>query len=425
MYEKQRSQNVLCSILIKPAGPDCNLSCTYCFYRGKAQLFLESDIHRMDDRVLEGTIRQMMGLSPPQLSLGWQGGEPTLMGLGFFERAIELQKRFGSKKRVSNSLQTNGLLIDAKWAHFLAKYNFLVGLSIDGPAHVNDRYRTTRDGAGTWRRIADTSKRLLDAGVLVNALTVVTEHSAKFAEEIYASLKAMGITFHQYIPCVEPPPFESSITKPFAVSPESYGAFLSKIFDLWYADIKDGVPTIVVRYFDALLRQYMGDTPSDCTLLDTCGVYLVVEHNGDVFPCDFFVKETHRLGNLLSTPLSSLFASADMKAFGHNKQALPAPCLQCQWLALCRGGCPKDRPRSEHGSQTSYFCESFRCFLEYADDRLRTLAARIKRDALKERQAAVVEAVRRKDLHIGRNSPCPCGSGKKYKKCCLINHASD
>ena len=403
---------VLNALLIKPAGPDCNLACGYCFYLEKKTLFPETTAHRMNDAVLEATVRQMCTAGASHLSFGWQGGEPTLMGLPFFERAVHFQTLYGAGRTVGNSLQTNGLLLDAKWARFLSKYNFLVGISLDGPQHVHDRYRTDRAGGGTWARVTDVARRLMEQGVSVNALSVVTDYAARFPQEIYSFLKESGLTYQQFIPSA-PDGVGGGNDDP-SVSAEAFGKFLVAVFDLWRGDFREGMPTVSNRFFESLLNRMLGAVSSDCTLLDTCGVYLTVEHNGDVFPCDFYVSNEHRLGNVLTDTLRDLFQSDTVRRFGAAKAALPEACRQCEHLDLCKGACPKERP--DGGAAPSRLCEAYRIFFAHARPHLQQMAAAIRRQSEKRERAA---EIRRAHPHTGRNEPCPCGSGKKFKACCL------
>ncbi len=405
----------LTSILVKPAGPDCNMDCGYCFYSGKSELYPGSATHRMTDTVLEEMMRQFMNQPSPDLSLGWQGGEPTLMGLSFFERAVELEEKYGEDKTVGNGLQTNGILLDHEWATFLKKYNFLVGLSIDGPQHVHDCYRHMRSGAGTWSRISETARMLLDEGVSVNALTVVSDYSVRFPDEIYDHHHEAGLDYMQFIPCVETDPQNPQKAAPFSVSARDYGTFLCRIYDRWRQDFIDDIPQTSVRFFESLLFSYAGFTPPDCTLGETCGTYLVVEHNGDVYSCDFFVEPAWHLGNIMEASLTSLFTSDQQKEFGLRKVSLPETCLSCPWLAQCHGGCPKDRQRDPRDRGINHFCEAFKIFFQHADADLRALTDKWREKTEKERE-------RRKRVALAgtvkRNDPCPCGSGLKYKKCC-------
>ena len=412
-------EQTLTSILVKPAGPDCMLDCGYCFYSGRKAIYPEAGPHRMSEAVLEKMLREFLAQpasDPPlQLSVGWQGGEPTLMGLPFFEKAVALEKRYGGGKTVGNGLQTNGLLLDRKWARFFREYRFLIGLSIDGPEHVHDRYRRLPNGEGTWARVSAAARILLGEGVPVNALTVVNDYSVNYPDEIYDHHRELGLDFIQFIPCVETDPADPRRAAPFSVTAEAYGAFLCRIYDRWRADFRNGSPVTSVRFFESLLFGYAGFTPPDCTLHETCGTYLVVEHNGDVYPCDFFVEPQWLLGNLMTDSLAGLFSSDRQKEFGIRKAELPASCAACPWISPCRAGCPKDRLRDPRDGGTSHFCNAYRTFFEHADADLKELAAgwRRKNDEEEARRVRAEAAGR-----VGRNEPCPCGSGLKFKKCC-------
>jgi uncharacterized protein len=408
------------SVLVKPAGPDCNMACRYCFYLEKERLFPEEEVHRMSKAVLEATIRQVMTRGGANVSFGWQGGEPTLMGTDFFERAVELEKKYGcSGQTVGNGLQTNGLLIDRQWCRLLREARFLVGLSLDGPAHVHDHYRLSRGGQPTWQRVTEALKRMLDSGVEVNALTVLNDYSARFPQEIYGFLKESGLKHMQFIPCVEPDPNDPERVAPFSVSPEQFGTFLCEVFDRWLDDFRDGQPTTFVRWFDSIFATYVGSRPPECTLLPECGNYVVVEHNGDVFACDFFVEDDWRLGNVLDEDLLAMLNSPQQARFGRRKAQLPRACQACRWLTHCRGGCPKERWAHPSGERQSYLCDSYKMFFSHADDQLRKLAD----SWLSQHEQAAAVAPRPvipalSEGKVRRNQPCPCGSGEKYKHCC-------
>jgi len=362
-------------ILVKPAGPDCNMACGYCFYSGKCELFKQAETHRMNRDVLEEMIRQLMIQSGGEVSIGWQGGEPTLMGREFFEEAVMLEKRYGRGKVVGNGLQTNGILVDRAWARFFREYSFLVGLSIDGPEHVHDHYRQTRRGKGSWTRVRDSAKLMLDEGVSVNALTVVNDYSVRFPREIYEFHKGLGLTYMQFIPCVELSPENDGAIAPFSVSAEAYGEFLCTVFDLWRADFADELPTTSIRFFESLLFVYAGFPAPECTLAGECGPYVVVEHNGDVYSCDFFVEEPFRLGNVMEGRLDEMLNSAVQLRFGKRKADLAPSCRECQWLRLCRGGCVKDRVHNPHDPKANYLCRAFKHFFAHADGDMRRLVA--------------------------------------------------
>jgi uncharacterized protein len=372
-------QKILSTLLIKPAGPDCNLDCTYCFYLDKAGLFPETSKHRMSEAVLDELIRKAFDGNAEHISFVWQGGEPTLAGLPFFQKAVDLQLKYSSGKTASNGLQTNGLLLNPNWARFLIEYNFIVGLSLDGPQHIHDHYRTTKGGQPTWQHVHTAAELLLDKGLAVNALTVVTDYSAQFPEEIYDYHKSLGLSYMQFIPCVEHDKSLPGSAAPFSVTAEAYGNFLIRLFDCWYADIKDEVAETSVRFFDALFHKYVNLAVPDCTLEKECGVYLLVEHNGDVYTCDFFVEDAWRLGNIAESNLADLLNSSRQNEFGRLKAALPAECFSCKWLAYCRGGCTKDRIRDPRDRGSNHFCKSFKMFFEHAHDKMRWLGSEWKR----------------------------------------------
>lgn len=408
-FVRMKRSKPLNSVLIKPAGPDCNLACEYCFYLGKAQLFPEMPHHRMPEDVLEALVRQMLEQGSPSISFAWQGGEPTLMGLPFYEKAVEYQKRFGNGRIVGNSLQTNGLLIDADWADFLRENNFLVGLSIDGPQHVHDHYRKNLAGDGSWERVSRAAGLLFEKGAEVNALATVTDYSAGFSDEIYDYLRSLGFAFMQFIPILERAENGEDVAQ-FSASADAYGHFLCRLFDRWMADFQDGEPTTSIRYFDSLFYRYVGLQPPDCSLMEACGPYVVVEHNGDVYSCDFFVEPRWKLGNVLIDRLTDLLNSPTQQRFGERKAAWPDQCEICKWLPYCYGGCPKDRING-----MNHFCESAQMFLEHADSRMQALADEWKRRNLHPPSSPTTHIPK----DIGRNDPCPCGSSKKYKHCCM------
>ncbi len=415
---RTESMKTIQDVLVKPAGPDCNMACTYCFYLDKQDLFQESSVHRMSDAVLEALVRQVMSQAGQQVVFGWQGGEPTLMGLDFFKRAVALQQRYGRGQSVGNGLQTNGLLLDATWSSFLSEYSFLVGLSLDGPEHIHDRYRRTSGGKGTWATVTDKAKLLQDAGVAVNALSVVNSYSVQFAEEIYVHHKQAGFDFMQFIPCVETDPAEPTRAASFSVSSEAYGSFLCQLFDLWLNDFVDGKPTTSIRMFESIFHSYVGQVPPDCGLRKQCGDYLVVEHNGDLFSCDFFVEPEWKLGNVLENNLSAVLNSEQQTAFGCLKSKLPGPCETCEWLQYCTGGCTKDRIRDPRDQGLNHFCSAYQTFFKHADPHFHLLAEQWRLREAEGRASAMRTQMEQTGVKVGRNDPCPCGSGRQFKKCC-------
>ncbi len=358
--------------LVKPSGPDCNLACDYCFYLEKDKLFNQQK-HRMSESVLEEMIEQAAEQSTGRFNFGWQGGEPTLMGLDFFKKAVILQKKYGGNKKFGNSLQTNGILLTKEWAEFLKDNKFLVGLSIDGKQHIHDRYRKNRAGQGSWETVVEKAKMLLNKGVMVNSLSVVNDYSVDFPAETYNYLKSLGFSHMQFIPIVESDQ-SGDVAAPFSTSADKYGNFLCKIFDCWRNDFKNGAPATSIRFFDAVFHKYVGMEAPECTLREECGIYLVTEHNGDVFSCDFFVEPDWKLGNVMSDNLLEMLNSKKQINFGQLKSQLPEKCKSCQWLTYCRGGCPKDRIRDPRDHNVSHFCDAYKQFFNHADAFFKTMA---------------------------------------------------
>jgi uncharacterized protein len=354
------------SILIKPAGPDCNLGCEYCFYLEKSALYPGSNTHRMNDRVLEELIKQTMEQSGGNFSFGWQGGEPTLMGLDFFKKVVHYEKVYGKNKMVSNGLQTNGLLLDEEWADFLKKYDFLVGLSLDGPQHIHDKYRLTKNNQPSWEEGNKSARMLLERGVAVNAMCCITSYSASYARELYEFYKNLGFTWMQFIPIVETDKDNPRKAADFSLSAEQYGQFLIEIFDLWIKDFKNGQPTTNVRFIETIFHTYVGVDAPECTFRKECGVYVTVEHNGDIYPCDFFVESKWKLGNLMDGRIIDMLNSPKQNKFGQLKSKLPRKCRTCHWYKHCFGGCTKDRIKDPKDSGMPRFCKSTIMLMEHA-----------------------------------------------------------
>lgn len=377
------------SVLIKPTGPDCNLDCTYCFYLKKSELFSETRVHRMSEEVLEELIRQVMQQSSQSVSFAWQGGEPTLMGLPFFERAIAFEKKYGRGQTVGNGLQTNGTLLTPEWAAFLKKYDWLVGLSLDGPAHIHDRYRLARGAKPTHALVEEKARMLLDNGVAINVLCCLTDYSAQFPDELYTYFKSLGLTWMQFIPVVETDPQNPSRAADYSLSAKAYGDFLCRIFDLWMADFKQGEPTTSIRHFESVFHSYVGLQAPDCTMMKECGPYVVIEHNGNVYSCDFFVEPKWKLGNITTHRITAMLNSKQQQTFGAAKAVLPGECRRCEWLTKCYGGCTKDRIKDPVDQRKPRFCLSYKMFFAHADARLKMLAANWKQNQLdiKEREA--------------------------------------
>jgi len=398
------------SLLIKPASGDCNLHCTYCFYHDRdSDPYKETRRRRMSPEILDSLIQQGMAMDRRQATFGWQGGEPTLMGLDFFREVVRLQQKYGaSGQSVSNGLQTNGILLNPEWARFLRQYNFLLGVSLDGPAPYHDAYRVHANGAATHARVIETLKMLRQYQVEYNVLSVVNRITGDHGSEIYDYLLSEGYYFMQFIPCVEVDPVSGEITE-FSVQPEQFGDFLCQVFDRWY---NGGNPQVSIRDFEAILAVYLGQEAPLCCYQENCGSYLVVEHNGDLYPCDFMVRDDTYIGNLKDMSLEQAFASQAVKEFKVLKAEPRSECAACAWYPYCKQGCY--RFVNLDGSKRHYLCRAYQQFFAHSHEGFMNLRDKIMRRSGID-PASAPQAPQRV---IGRNDPCPCGSGKKYKNCC-------
>lgn len=350
------------NLMIKPCGSLCNLDCRYCYYLDKSRLYGGHE-PVMSEELLERAIRDYLSTcETPEVTFNWHGGEPLMAGLDFYRKAVALEKKYADGKIVHNTLQTNGTLITPEWADFFAEENFLIGLSIDGPEHIHDTYRSSKAGATSFRKVIAGLKNLLRSGAEFNTLTAVSKASEGHALEIYQFLKSTGSRFMQFLPVVEkikfqvnangrqmrnlrpsmvPPATDSDGFGLWSVSDIGYGKFLCEIFDWW---VKNDVGSYFVGAFDASLASWCGLSPGTCSFCETCGGNLVVEHNGDVYVCDHFVYPEYRLGNIATSSLKDLAGSHQSVAFGIDKRnSLPAQCRRCEWVRLCHGECPKHR----------------------------------------------------------------------------------
>jgi uncharacterized protein len=358
-------------LLIKPASGDCNLGCRYCFYRRVAELYPESRTHRMSHQVLERMISAYLAAARHRTAVfAWQGGEPLLAGLDFFIDAFALMARHGrGGQPVANAVQTNGVLIDREWARLFAAYSVLVGVSLDGPREIHDYYRGGA-GGGSFDAVIKGISHLREVGVEFNILTMVTSASAARGPEIYRFLRGEGFTHLQFIPCVEADP-QTGQPAPWTVSPEAFGNFLCAVFDAWR---EEAGRQVSVRLFDAIMEHEIVGHSSLCELDGPCSGYLVIEHNGDVYPCDFFVRPEWRMGNLATDDFEALFGTRQWREFCGQRQANLAACAGCEWLALCRGGCCKDRLVAGGVASRSHLCAGYRRFFAHAEGYLRELA---------------------------------------------------
>ena len=382
-------------VMAKPTGALCNLDCKYCFYLEKEKLYPGHSAWTMPDDVLESYVRQYIEAQRvPVVTFAWQGGEPTLLGVDFFRKVVALQKRHSAGKQIINAFQTNGVLLDDQWGEFLSENRFLVGISIDGPAELHDRYRVSKGGQPTFERVLRGIGHLKKWKVEFNTLTVVHRHNADHPLEIYHFLKEIGSGFMQFIPIVEraanmpnreglvlvgPDAAEEAQVTPWSVEPLQYGKFLCAIFDEW---VRQDVGRYFIQTFDVALESWVGVPQSLCVFRETCGAAAAIEHNGDVYSCDHYVYSEHRLGNILQQPLSTLMNSPQQWKFGQDKRdRLPRQCRECEVRFACNGECPKHRflrtPEGEPG--LNYLCAGYKLFFQHIDPYMRFMAEELSR----------------------------------------------
>lgn len=372
-------------VMAKPRGAICNLACSYCFYLPKEELYPGADF-RMSLEMLELFVRSdVEAHNVPEVAFSWQGGEPTLMGLDFFRRAVELQERYrGPGMRILNSIQTNGVALTPEWGRFLADHRFLVGVSLDGPREVHDAFRVDRGGAPTFDRVMAGIELLKAHGVDWNVLAAVHAASAGRGLEVYRFLRDdAAAPVIQLIPIVErgaaPLAAGNGRASPRSISGPEYGELLVSIFDEW---VRRDVGRVFVQLFDVALGAWFGQPSTLCVHAQTCGGAVALEHNGDVYSCDHFVEPAHRLGNIAETPLAGLVGSEAQRRFGLDKRdTLPKACRRCEVRFACNGGCPKDRfasaPDGEPG--LNVLCEGYGAFFRHVDRPMRIMAELLRR----------------------------------------------
>jgi uncharacterized protein len=370
-------------LLAKPTGAICNLDCQYCFFLSKEQLYPGSKF-RMTDDLLETYIQQLLeSHQAPEVTIAWQGGEPTLMGLEFFQRSLELVKKHKKPgQQVTHTLQTNGTRLDDAWGQFFKQHNFLIGLSVDGPQYLHDTYRVDKRGRGSFEQVMQGWKTLKQHQVDFNILCTVNAANGDRPLEVYRFFRdQLGAEFIQFIPIIERVNADGStliqqgkqVTER-SVKPEQFGQFLSGVFDEW---VRRDVGKIFIQHFDAALANWVGAQPGVCIFSKTCGNALALEHNGDLYSCDHFVEPDYKLGNIQETPMLELIASERQRQFGQAKfDALPKYCRDCEVRFACNGGCPKNRfietPDGEAG--LNYLCAGYKAFFTHIDKPMRMMA---------------------------------------------------
>jgi uncharacterized protein len=426
------------NVMLKPSGPICNLNCTYCYYLEKKKLYPGRKDFTMSDQLLEEFIKQYIEAHQvPVVTFTWQGGEPTLMGLDFFRKTIALQKKYAKGKTIDNAFQTNGTRLNNDWCKFFNDNNILVGISIDGAEHNHDYFRQTVSGGPTFKRVMKGIELLQKHRVEFNTLSCVNNYNVHYATETYRFLKSIGSVFLQFLPVVERNaenlsgnrlslvaddyPYPAKVTE-WSVDGNNFGKFLISIFDEW---VRKDVGRYYVQIFDTTLANWVGEMPGICVFAETCGDALVMEHNGDLFSCDHYVFPEYFLGNIMEKPLIDLVKSQRQFDFGIDKRnKLPGYCLRCDVRFACHGECPKHRfnktPDGEPG--LNYLCEGYKMFFHHVEPYMEFMAKELEH---KRAPANVMQWKKNKESQVvktivpERNDPCPCGSGKKFKNCCL------
>lgn len=367
------------NILIKPASSACNMACSYCFYKDVASQREHACFGLLSLERMEEVIRSGMEYAEHICSFAFQGGEPTLAGLDFYQNVVSLEKKYARPGvRIQNAIQTNGYLIDDAWAEFLAKNHFLIGLSLDGPADIHNRNRLDHAGKGTFNKAMHAAKLFEKYGADYNILCVVTGKNARSAEKIYRFFRRQGFRWLQFIPCLEPLEGRRGDAV-FHLAPKEYGDFLIRIFDLWLKDLRCG-EYISIRHLDNYLSILLGQQPEACNMMGHCAVQFVIEGDGGVYPCDFYVLDEWRMGTVGEMPFAEMRNSDVARRFVEASLRLPETCRNCRYLAICRNGCRRDRLMLPDGKiDQNYYCEAYRTFFDARGQQLRQAAELILR----------------------------------------------
>ncbi len=426
-------------VMAKPTGATCNLDCEYCFFLSKEMLYPSSRF-RMAEDLQETYLRQLLEAhhQAPEVVVAWQGGEPTIMGLEFFRRSVEILREHARPgQRILNTIQTNGTLLNDEWGAFLKENEFLVGISIDGPREIHDTYRVDKGGKPTFDRVIRGLEVLKRHGVDWNVLTTLHRANGDQGGRVYRFLRDdLGAGYIQFIPIIERTTADmltvanegwgdhvkgrplytqhGDLVTDRSIAPEQYGRFLIDVFEEW---VRHDIGRVYVQMFDTALASWVGEPGGMCVHAETCGLQLAVEHNGDLYSCDHYVEPAYLLGNIKQEHMLTLVSSQQQKTFGQDKRdSLTRYCLDCEVRFACNGGCPKDRfavsPYGEPGQH--YLCPGYKLFFHHVDRPMRLMAEMLAKNRAPAELMAVVAA---EDARRGRNDPCTCGSGRKWKQC--------
>ena len=405
-------------VFAKPIGAVCNLGCRYCYYLEKEALYPNRASYAMPDAVLDTYIQQVIAASTDtEIRFSWHGGEPTLLGVDYFKKIVSRQKQHNTENRVIiNNIQTNGTLIDEKWGAFLAEEKFTIGLSMDGPAQFHDAFRVTKGGGATHKKVMQAWELLNQYHITTDILCVVNVKNVHHPLEIYQFFKDINARYLGFLPIVNRDKNSNSGVSEHTVPATAFGEFLCAIFDEWKAH---DIGNILVQMFEEVARTALGQDHSLCIFRPACGNFPVVEHNGDFYACDHFVTPEYMRGNIGQTDLVHMLESPEQRTFGQSKRTLlPKVCRKCEVLNLCNGGCLKDRfiPSGDGKTDLNYLCDGYKLFFKHCLPFVTALKQEHRRQTLAQKG---VQPTTRKNVKIGRNDPCPCGSGEKYKKCCM------
>ena len=408
-------------VFAKPIGPVCNLDCHYCYYLKTRRLYPDGESFRMADDILEEYIVQHMEAWPDAvIHFSWHGGEPCLLGLDYFRRIVALERKHQPpNRRIVNGIQTNGTLLDEEWCRFLAAEGFAVGISLDGPQALHDLHRVTKNGDSAFEQVIRGYLLLQRHRVPSEILCVVNAENVRHPLQVYRFFKELQAQYITFLPLVEPQPGAQGGVSQRTVPPKAFGAFLCTIFDEWKSQ---DIGRIKVQIFEEAARTAFGQEHTLCVFRQTCGDVPVVEHSGDFYACDHFVDVEHRLGNIQETCLVDLLESPAQRAFGQAKvDTLPHMCRVCEVRDMCNGGCPKNRfvqtPDGQAG--LNYLCAGYRQFFNHCQPFVAAIADLWRKQSIEESMPQAQGTSISAKTKPGRNDPCPCGSGIKYKKCCM------
>ncbi len=365
------------TMMIKPVSSHCNMKCQYCFYHDISNKRAKRSYGFMNVDLLEVIVQKAITETQEEVTFSFQGGEPTLAGLDYFKRLIQYEKKYNHKNiKINHAIQTSGLLIDQEWARFLTKNHFLVGISLDGPKSIHDSFRLDQQGMGTYQRIIDGIENLKKYQVDFNILSVVTSQLARHAHQVYRFFQKKGFKYIQFIPCLFPLK-ESPGQYSYSLTPERYGNFLKTLFDLWYYDVINH-NIVSIRYFDNLLQMMLGYPPEACDMMGHCSCQFIIEANGGVYPCDFYVIDQWYLGNIKEQSFSQLFNSPNAQQFIQPSTYIDPICQECPWFSLCRGGCRRWRePFIDGKPHLNYLCPAYKEFFQYTLDRFKNIVIKL------------------------------------------------